>query len=312
VRILITGASGFAGALILPALREEGHELRLYARDPGKLQPRGEEVFIGDLLTATNLRAALEGVEVAYYLVHSMERPRARTALDHRPFAERELIAAKRFADLAARAGVRRIVYLGGLLPPQGQPSRHLASRLEVERALLAAVPDSVALRSSIVIGPRSRSFRLLVRLIERLPVLPLPPWRDHRTQPLDGRDLQAILVRAKEPEVEGGRTYELGGPDTVTYRKLLELIAEVMVVRRPQLFLEVEATQLTARLAAAVAGEDPELVVPLMEGLAFDLLASDTPEEIERIFAVKLHRLESAIEHALRLWEEREPLAAR
>jgi uncharacterized protein YbjT (DUF2867 family) len=312
VRILVSGASGFAGSLILPLLREEGHELRLYVRNPGKLSDlAGEEVFVGDLLTAQNLRAALDGVEVAYYLVHSMERPQPGSPLDHRPFTERELLAARRFGEAAAQSGVRRIVYLGGLLPAT-QPSRHLASRYLVEQTLLACVPDSVALRSSIVIGERSRSFRLLVRLIERLPLLPLPAWRDHRTQPIDQRDIASVLLKAKEEEVPGGRAYELGGPETVTYARLLELIEESLLVNRVNLPIQLTANQLVGRIAAAVAGEDPELVVPLMEGLGFDLLAADPPAEIERVFSVRLHRLPAAIEHALRRWEEREPLAAR
>lgn len=312
MRILVSGATGFAGSLLLPLLREEGHELRLYVRNPAKLANLGgEEVFVGELLTGRNLREALEGVEVAYYLVHSMERPREGAPLASRPFGERERVAAARFAEAAAASGVRRIVYLGGLLP-QAQPSRHLASRYAVERKLLAAVPDSVALRSSIVIGERSRSFRLLVRLIERLPLLPLPSWRTHRTQPIDQRDVAAIMAKAKEPSVPGGRAYELGGPEPVSYERLLQLIREAMVVNRPAIHLQLNANQLVGRLAAAIADEDPELVVPLMEGLSFDLLPADPPAEIERTFAVRLHSLPAAIEHALRRWEEREPLAAR
>src|SRR5271165_1522397 len=205
MRVLVTGASGFAGSLLVPRLHSEGHEVRAFGRNPVRVEealarqhtdPQADNVLVlrGDALTGAGLRRALDGVEVAYYLIHSMENaPAQRT-----PFTERERIAAERFADAAARAGVRRIVYLGGLVPhwpAQTRRSRHLASREAVERILLDAVEDSVALRASIVIGTHSRSFRLLVHLVERLPVLTLPADRIFRTQPIDARDVTEMLV---------------------------------------------------------------------------------------------------------------------
>ena len=159
---------------------------------------------------------------------------------------------------------MQRIVYLGGLLGDsrdrQRSRSRHLSSRERVEHALLAAVPDSVALRASIVIGARSRSFRLLVHLVERMPVLALPSWRRYRTQPIDERDIAEMLVSAASAGV-GGRSLDVGGPDVLSYGEMIERIAELMIVRRPALGIGVNVTGLTARLAAAIAGEDPELV---------------------------------------------------
>src|SRR5262249_28360262 len=151
-------------------------------------------------------------------LIHSMESPPAASV----PFSERDRVAAENFAAAAARAGVGRIVYLGGLLPASSaagndareaegaRPSRHLASRAEVERILLEAVPESVALRASIVIGARSRSFRLLVRLVERMPVLTLPAWRGYRTRPIDQRDVIAMLMSAATAPI-GGHTLDIG-----------------------------------------------------------------------------------------------------
>jgi uncharacterized protein YbjT (DUF2867 family) len=316
MRILLTGVSGFAGSLLAGRLRSQGHELRALARRERVTAPM--EVVQADPLTGEGLERALDQIEVAYYLIHSMERaPR-----DSRPFAERDRIAAENFADAAARAGVRRIVYLGGLLPrpprlglqpiSERQPrstSRHLASREAVERILLAAVPDSVALRASIVIGARSRSFRLLVHLIERMPVLTLPAWRGFRTRPIDARDITEMLVAAATAKLPR-RSLDVGGPDLLSYGEMIARIADLLLLRRPSVGLAVSATPLAARLAAAIAGEDPELVLPLMESLEGDLLPAD--DHAERLLDVQLHSFDSAVEHALREWEEREPLAAR
>jgi uncharacterized protein YbjT (DUF2867 family) len=332
MRMLVTGASGFAGSLLAPRLHAQGHEVRALARDERRArlalararpEPEGAalpelEIVTGDVLSGEGLEAALAGVEVAYYLIHSMER----TPAGSPPFPEREQRAAERFASAAARAGVRRIVYLGGLHPhwredarPGEQRARrprtsaHLGSRENVERILLAAVPDSLALLASIIIGAHSRSFRLLVRLVERMPVLALPSWQRYRTQPIDARDVTDMLVSAASAPV-GGRSLEVGGPEVLTYGEMLTRIADLMLLRRPALRLKVTMTPLAARVAAAIAGEDPDLVLPLMEGLRGDLLAGG--EDGAQALGVALHTFDSAVEHALREWEELEPLAAR
>jgi uncharacterized protein YbjT (DUF2867 family) len=227
----------------------------------------------------------------------------------------REHEAARRFGEAAQGAGVRRIVYLGGPVPP-GSASEHLASRLAVERTLLEAVPDSIALRASIVIGARSRSFRFLVRLVERLPVLTVPSWGDNRTAPIDERDVLTMLVRAAEAQPSAhparpGHVLDAAGPDTVSYRQLIERIAELMLINRPTVTVKrLSLTPIASRVAAVIAGEDPGLVQPLMESLHTDLLA--TGEDAAATLTVRLHGLDAAIEHALRDWEETETLAAR
>jgi nucleoside-diphosphate-sugar epimerase len=207
---------------------------------------------------------------------------------------------------------VRRIVYLGGLVPADGlAASRHIASRLAVEAALLGAAPESIALRASIVIGARSRSFRFLVRLIERLPVLALPAWRANRTRPIDGRDVQAfLLAAASAPAALSGRSWDIAGPDEMTYETLIERIADAMLVGRPRVGLGFMLTPVAARVAAAVAGEDPALIEPLMEGLEHDLLPRD--DDAAGAFGVRLHRFDAAVERALRDWETIEEVAAR
>jgi uncharacterized protein YbjT (DUF2867 family) len=321
--VLVTGASGFVGSLLLPRLLAAGVPVRALGRDPERtrevLEQRidAEEVEIvrGDAFRGEGLDRALAGVDVAYYLIHSMESSTARSA----PFAERERVGAENFAAAAARAGVRRIVYLGGLVPHwsdapgrQASPapgSMHLASREQVERILLAAVPASVALRASIVIGARSRSFRLLVRLVERMPVLTLPAWRRFRTQPIDQRDVIEMLAACMDAPLDG-RTLDVGGPDVLSYGEIMARIADSMLVGRPALGLRLNLTPVAARVAAALAGEDPDLVLPLMEGLRGDLLPAE--DHAAELLGVRLHSFDSAVEHALAEWEEYEPLAAR
>jgi uncharacterized protein YbjT (DUF2867 family) len=268
-------------------------------------------VVRGDVLTGEGLSRALEGVEVAYYLIHSMEsRPTSGVAGRQDSFAERERVGANTFAAHARRAGVGRIVYLGGLQPRSGRVSRHLASRAEVEEILFEHVPDSVVLRASIVIGARSRSFRLMVRLVERLPVLTLPGWRRFRTQPIDVRDVIAMLAAAARLPGVTGRTLDIGGPEALTYEAMLRRIAELLLLPRPTLRLGVTMTPLTAHLVAALADEDPDLILPLMEGLEADLLLAD--DHAAELLGVELHSFEHAVECALREWEAVEPLAAR
>jgi hypothetical protein len=258
----------------------------------------------GDAMTGEGLAQALAGVEVAYYLIHSMER----TTGPREAFAQRDRIAAETFAAAAGTAGVQRIVYLGGLLG-SARGSRHLNSRYEVEQILLEQVPESVALRASIVIGARSRSFRLLVHLVERMRVLALPSWRRFRTQPIDERDVTELLVAAATAAI-GGRSLDVGGRDVLSYGAMIERIAELMLVSRPALGFGLSATAVTARLAAAIAGEDPELVVPLMESLQGDLLPEG--DDAAELLGVSLHSFDSAVEHALSEWESSERLAAR
>lgn len=315
MRILLTGASGFIGSALLPRLLEQGHDVRALARDRERvrraLSYRADvgladvslddfELTIGDTLTGAGVLRAMRDVDVAYYLIHSMEPSQSG------PFPARERISAQTFANAARATRVGRVVYLGG---PRAS-STHLSSRYEVERILLDAIPDSVALRATVVIGARSRSFRFLVRLVERMPVLALPAWRRFCIQPIDERDIVELLLACTSNATISGRSLDAAGPDALSYGQIVQRIADLMMLGRPSVGLGVTLTPIAARLAALLAGERPELVLPLMEGLTSDLLP--TGEDPAEILEVALHSFDSAVEHALYEWEKVEPLAAR
>jgi uncharacterized protein YbjT (DUF2867 family) len=308
VQVLITGASGAIGAALVPRLARAGHAVRAFGRDPARIAaPEASAIVRGDAVTGAGLAEALDGVDVAYFLIHSMETAVAGAGT----FADRDRAAAANFAAAARTAAVRRIVYLGGPVPADAVPSAHLASRLEVEETLLAAAPEAVALRASIVISARSRSFRFLVRLVERMPIMPLPAWREHRTRPIDGRDVLAFLERAGTSDaVDGPLSLDIAGPDTVTFAQLVERIRDELLLGRPRFDVPVTMTAVGSRLAAAITGEDPGLVGPLMGSLTADLLPRD--DRAVALFGVRLHRFAAAVAHALGEWEAVEDLAGR
>jgi uncharacterized protein YbjT (DUF2867 family) len=301
---LVTGGTGYVGGRLLRRLLAQGRPVRVLARRPELVTD--VDVVRGDLLTGSGLVEALEGCTTAYYLVHSME-----AAAGNGDFAGRDRRMAETFAAAAASAGVERIVYLGGIVPADHALSPHLRSRLEVEEILLGAVPGSTALRASIVIGAGSSSFRILVRLVERLRVLPMPRWRGNRTQPIDERDVIEFLARTPQVPEVAGRSLDVVGPDVMTYGRMIERIAEAMGVGRLPLALKRSLTPPASAIVAAVTGQPLELVRPLMESLETDLLPRD-PDEAARLYGLRPHGFDRALEHSLAEWEKLEPLGAR
>ena len=307
MNILVTGITGYIGSRLAARLTQDDHSLRGFSRRTPAVTISGQEIPVvtGDAFTGRGLDHALAGVDVAYYLMHSMEPSADGT------FSAHELRGAENFARAARAAGTERIVFLGGPAPAGTTVSAHLASRLAVERILLDAAPCSIALRASIVVGAGSRSFRLLVRLVERMPVLAFPAWHANRTNPIDERDIIEILARSATADGLCGRALDAAGPDQVSYGEFVERIRDLLLVSRPAFsFKRLLMTPIVSRVAAVISGEDHALIGPLMESLQTDLLPRD--DDAGRLLDVRMHSLDAAIEHALAEWEATEPLAAR
>jgi uncharacterized protein YbjT (DUF2867 family) len=303
---LVTGATGYVGGRLVDRLLSEGRPVRAMARDPRRLASRRDvERMGGDLISGEGLEAALEGCSTAYYLVHSME-----ASANGADFASRDRRAAENFASAARAAGVERIVYLGGLLPAGGPRSPHLASRLEVEETLLEGVPGSTALRASIIIGASSSSFRVLVRLVERMRFLPFPAWRDKRTQPIAEIDAIEYLARTPQVPAAAGESLDIAGPDVVSYGAMIERIADIMGVARTPIRLGTSQTPAASAVVSAIVGQPLELVRPLMESLEHDLLPRD--DRARELYGLRPRPFDRAVERALREWERVEELAAR
>ena len=292
------------GGRLIERLRAEEREVRALVRDPSRFAAvDGVDTAHADLLKPDTLARALEGCSTAYYLVHSME-----TGVNG--FAARDRTAAENFAVAAQAAGVERVVYLGGLLPEGGPQSDHLASRLEVEEILLAALPRSTALRASIVIGARSSSFGILIRLVSNLRLVPLPSWRTNRTQPIFEGDAIEYLARTPSTPDAEGRSLDIVGPEVMTYAGMVDRIAEAMGVGRMPLPLPTSQTLAASAVVSAITAQPLELVRPLMQSLEHDLLPRN--EDARRIYGLTPHSFERALDHAMRDWERSEALAAR
>ena len=265
--VLLTGATGFVGNELLAHLR--GVPLRCLVRDASRLlrddDESGPEAVEADLSDVESLRPALEGIEEVFYLVHSMEP-------GSEGFADRDRRAATNYAEVAASCGVRRTIYLGGIAAGDDE-SEHLESRHEVEKVLADATPEFIGLRASMIVGARSGSFRALVQLVDRLPVLALPSWRESRTQPIAIADMVRCLLAARETEPG---VYAVAGPDVLSFEEMTEVVSDLLGQPHRSVSIPFSSTPAEAALAAVVTDEDRALLEPLMAGLQSDLLVDD------------------------------------
>lgn len=265
-RVLVTGATGYLGGRLAPRLLDEGYTVRVLARTPAKLDsvPWATDVEIvqGDLSDRESLKEALSGVDVMYYLVHSMG------TAGHSDFADTERDSAENVAAVAAECGVGRIVYLGGLHPPTGELSPHLKSRAEVGRILIDSGVPTIVLQAGVVIGSGSASFEMIRHLTNRLPVMTTPRWVHNRIQPIAVRDVLHYLIGAASAPITESRTFDIGGPDVMQYGEMMNIYADVAGLRQRRIIV---LPVLTPRLAGHWIG----LVTPIPRGLAMPLIES-------------------------------------
>jgi len=291
MRVLVTGATGFVGGRLVPALLAAGHEVVAFVRDADRYDPpEGVAVVEGDLLDPASLDGCFAGVDAAYYLVHSMQ-----TGGD---FAARDRAAARNFADAARGSALRRVVYLGGLGETGDGLSAHLKSRREVEAILAEGDFELTVLRAAVIVGDGSASFRLMRGLVTKLPVMVTPRWVRSDCQPIAVADVVAYLVGVLDvPETAGG-TYEIGGPEVLTYAEMLRRTARV--AGRPLVLVPVPV--LTPTLSAywlrLVTDVPASVARPLVAGLKNPVVADD--DSIRELVPVELTPFDAAVERAL------------
>lgn len=290
--IAVAGSTGYIGGSLCKRLREDGAEVRALARKPERaedLREAGCEVVQADVLEPETLGPALEGVDVAYYLVHSMGRG------SDGDFAERDQDAAGNFAAAAASAGVKRVVYLGGL----GEGSKHLDSRhATAEKLRKGEVPVSY-FRAAAVIGAGSESFRTVFYLVRRLPVMVTPRWVTTRTQPVAVADVVGYLAAASDLGLPADREIQIGGPDVTTYGGMIDELAHALGRRRPlRITVPILTPWLSSLWIGLVTPVDAGVARPLIEGLSTETVVAD-PSGMALFPSVERVPLEEALHEA-------------
>lgn len=290
--VAVAGASGFVGSALLPALTGDFDVVAL-RRTPATELP-GVRWQRCDLFSLLQTERALEGADYAVYLVHSMLPAR----LTQARFEDMDFILADNFARSAARAGVKQILYLGGIIPDDARLSRHLASRLEVERVLAARGVPVTSLRAGLIVGPQGSSFRMVARLVDRSPVLLCPHWTRSMTQPVGLRDVVSLLRYCVGREEMYGRAFDLGGPEVMTYVDLMRRTAERLGKKRWIIAVPFIPTRLSVLGMRMITGAHRELVAPLVESLRHAMVAhSPTLQERAGVVA---QSFDEALDEAL------------
>ncbi|MHB0935426.1 MAG: NAD(P)H-binding protein [Armatimonadota bacterium] len=296
--ILLTGATGYVGGALLPKLVEAGYRTRCFARNPAKITPSGSriEVVQGDVFDIPSLSRAMAGIDIAYYLIHSLGE-------GHR-FPERDRAAAVNFADAARKAKVRRIIYLGGLGESRQQMSAHLRSRQEVGALLRASGVPVIEFRAAVIIGAGSLSFELLRALTERLPVMVTPKWVHVLTQPISIDDVVQYLLAAARLETGESEIFEIGGPDQVSYGDMMLEYARQRGLRRLIIPVPVLTPWLSSLWLALVTPAYAKIGRALIEGLRSPTLVRD--DRALHRFAIRPIGMRQAIAKAMAEEERR------
>ena len=273
MRALVAGATGFIGTALCERLLADGVEVRALVRDATRtrgLPVDDLDLHEGDVLTASTLTGAGDGVDIAYYLVHSMGR-----GADAGDFEQRELHAARSFARMCADEGVARVVYLGGLGDEPG--SKHLRSRRGTALALAEHGPPLTYFRAGMVVGPGSESYRTLRHLVARLPFMIAPRWLSTPTQPIDIDDVVSYLAAAPDVEASTGREVQIGSPDVLPYGAMLDRMAIALGKRpRPKLPVPLLTPRLSSLWIGLVTPVDTAVARPLIEGLSTETVVTD------------------------------------
>jgi uncharacterized protein YbjT (DUF2867 family) len=291
--VLLTGATGYVGGRFLSLLQQRGVRVRCLSRRPEALRGRAgatTEAIAGDLLDSASLAAACQGVDTAYYFVHSMGADR--------DFAEQDRIAATNFARAAGAAGVRRIIYLGGLGNPDETLSKHLRSRQETGEILRKHHPQVIEFRASIVIGSGGLSFEMIRALVERLPVMICPRWVRVMAQPIAVEDLLAYLFEALDLPNGPSQVYEIGGPDQVSYGQLMHEYARQRGLRRWMIPVPVLTPYLSSLWLGLVTPLYARVGRKLVESLRNPTLVSN--DLAARTFSVRPRSVREALARAL------------
>jgi uncharacterized protein YbjT (DUF2867 family) len=291
--VLVTGATGYVGGRVVPLLEEQGFPVRCLTRNPQRLRGRvapQTQVVRGDVNDAGSLGAALREVHTAYYLIHGMA--------DTPEFAARDVQAARRFAAAARDAGVRRIIYLGGLGDERDDLSPHLRSRHEVGRVLRDSGVETVEFRAAVIVGAGSASFELVRALADRLPVVACPPWVMTPTQPIAIRDVLAYLLAALDLPPGASRVFEIGGRDVVRYRDLMDEYARQANLLRVFVPVPVFGDTLADAGLDLVAPDQADVGRHLIEGLRNATVVRDP--SARRVFPVEPLGLHEAVHAAL------------
>jgi uncharacterized protein YbjT (DUF2867 family) len=290
-RVLITGAAGFIGRQLTKRVLAEGYPVRCLVRgDTSPLAPEAEMIR-GDLLEPSSLAPAMEGVDTAFYLVHSMTGGRA-------GFQRRDQAAAKNFVAAADKAGVRRVIYLGGLGETGDDLSEHLRSRLNVAEILKQGTFATTFLRAAIIIGAGGASFEMVRALVNRLPLMITPRWVTTRCQPIAVNDVIGYLAGSLGDERTSGRTLDIGGPEVLTYKEMMERFARIQG-RTLHIFpVPVLTPKLSSYWVGLISPVPPSVSIPLIEGLKNEVVCRDN--SIVQLIPLTLTPYDEAIRRAL------------